>query len=86
MATNAGDNHASVRAKTGTAYPYSGDWHALFNMASISGVTFNGRMLGYINQLLSTNYKELNGAMAAFAKVKSAGHLANSWGELGSWS
>ena len=76
--SNQGSRQASVRAATGTAYSYEGDWHALFDLLSIPNGTFNERMLSWINIQLSTTYTELNGAMDAFAKTNGA----QSWNEL----
>lgn len=58
---------ASVRAVTGTAYTYEGDWHALFTLAGIASGDFNGRMIAWINNYLGTSHSEINGAMNAFA-------------------
>lgn len=75
-----GDVQGSVRSYTGTAYSYEGDWHALFDLASIQAGAFNGRLLAYINNDLGTSYADLNGAMAAYA----ASLGAPTWGGLGS--
>lgn len=62
-----GYRQASVRTVTGTANTYEGDWHALFDLASIPAGEFNGRLLSWINLKLSAAYTEINGAMAALA-------------------
>lgn len=67
MASNQGDRQAAVRAITGTALSYEGDWHALFDLSGIRVGDFNGRLLAWINQALLTSYVEINGAKAAFA-------------------
>lgn len=67
MASNQGDRQAAVRAITGTALSYEGDWHALFDLASIPVGDFDGRLLAWINQGLGTSYTEINGAKAALA-------------------
>lgn len=66
--TNQSDRQESVRASTGTALNYEGDWNALFDDAGIPVGAFNGRMLAWINDQLSSSYTELNGAMAAYAQ------------------
>lgn len=82
MATNQGDRQASVRAVTGTAYSYEGDFHALFDAASIPAGQFNGRMLAWINAKLGTSYTDLNGAMNALAVNQGA----KSWNEMGAFT
>jgi hypothetical protein len=77
--TNQGDRQASVRASSGTALSYEGDWHALFDAAGIAAGDFDGRLLAWINLQLSAAYGQLDGAMAAFA----ASQGAPSWGQLG---
>lgn len=67
MASNQGDRQAAVRAITGTALSYEGDWHALFDLSGIRVGDFNGRLLAWINQGLGTSYTEINGAKAALA-------------------
>ncbi len=80
--SNQGDRQATVRASTGTAYDYQGDWMALFDSAGIAAGDFNGRLLAWINSQLSTSYTEVNGAMYAFA----ASQGAYSWNELGTFT
>lgn len=63
---------ASIRAVTGTALTYEGDWHALFDLAAIAAGPFNQRLLAWINYHLTASYTELNGAMAALAAANSA--------------
>jgi hypothetical protein len=67
-----GDRQASVRAVTGTALTYEGDWEALFDQAGIPAGPFNGRMLAWINLKLSAAHTELNGAMQALADANAA--------------
>ena len=45
----------------------TGDWHALFDLAGIPQGDFNGRLLAWINDYLSTSYAGLPEAMQAFA-------------------
>lgn len=79
--SNQGARQASVRAVTGTAFTYEGDWHALFDMAEIPVGTFNERMLAWINDYMGESFTELNGAMAAFAIDQGA----DSWNGLGTF-
>lgn len=65
--TNQSARQASVRAVTGSANTYEGDWHFLFDLSAIPVGTFNERLLRWINLKLSTAYAEINGAMAALA-------------------
>lgn len=62
-----GLRQASVRAVTGSAETYEGDWHRLFDLAGIAEGTFNGRLLAWINLRLSAAYTEVNSAMQALA-------------------
>lgn len=81
-ATNDGLRQATVRASTGTAYDYNGDWHALFDQAGIAKGPFEGRLLAWINAQLSTSYTEINGAKNAFAVSQGVG----CWDELGTFT
>ena len=72
----------SVRASTGTAYSYEGDWMALFGAAGITSGVFNERMLAWINAQLSSAYTNVNDAMRAYAVSKGA----SSWNELGTFA
>jgi hypothetical protein len=82
MSTNQELRQASVRAVTGTAYTYEGDWHALFDLASVPPRTFDERLLAWINIQLGASYSNLSDAMAAFAASQGAG----SWGAMGTWT
>lgn len=77
-----GLRQASVRAVTGTALTYEGDWHALFDKAGIAAGDFDGRLLRWINGRLSASHTELNGAMQAFA----ASQGAPGWSAMGTFS
>jgi hypothetical protein len=70
--TAQGDRQASVRAITGTAWDYNGDFSALFDQAGIPAGAWDGRFLAWINQFLGTSYTELNGAMQALATANGA--------------
>jgi len=72
---------ASIRAVTGTTGTYEEDWHALFDLAGISGGAFNERLLAYINYKLSSSYNNLPSAMQAFA----ADNGAYNWDSLGTF-
>lgn len=65
--SNQGGVQAAIRAQTGTALPYNGDWHALFDQDGIADGPFNGRLLQWINVYLGTSYASLPQAMQAFA-------------------
>ena len=82
MGQNQSDQQASIRAVTGTAWTYEGDWHALFDQAGIASGDYNGRLLAWINQSMGASYAELNGAMSAFAASQSA----PSWNEMGTFT
>jgi hypothetical protein len=81
MSSAQGDRQASVRALTGTALSYEGDWQALFDQAAIPAGDFNGRLLAWINAQLSASYTNINDAMQAFATSKGAAN----WSSLGSF-
>lgn len=72
-----GLRQASVRAVTGKAFDYNGDWHALFDLAGIAAGDFNGRMLAWINRRLSANYTSVNDAMAALATANGATNFSS---------
>jgi hypothetical protein len=74
-----GERQGSVRALTGTANSYEGDFHALFTGAGIPEGPFNGRFLAWLNQSLGATYTELNGAMQAYATAFGA----YNWSSLG---
>lgn len=67
--TNQGDRQASVRALTGTAFDYNGDWSALFDQEGYSSASFNERFLAWLNGRLGTTYSNLSCAMQAFAEA-----------------
>ena len=67
-----GLQQAAIRAVTGTAYDYNGDWSALFDLASIPAGGWSGRLLAWINLKLGTDYTSVAGAMAAFATANGA--------------
>jgi hypothetical protein len=80
--TQQGARQATVRASTGTATTYEGDWHALFDQGSIAAGTFNERLLRWINGQLSSAYIELNSAMQAFATSQGAFN----WSSMGTFT
>lgn len=65
--TNDGLRQASVRAVTGTALDYNGDWMALFDLAGIAKGFFDERFLAWLNLKLSATYASLPSAMQALA-------------------
>jgi hypothetical protein len=72
----------SVRAITSTELTYEGDWHALFDDASIDDGSFNGRLLAWLNIQESATYDNLPEAQAAFADTQGS----PSWNELGTFT
>lgn len=80
--TNDGLKQQTVRAATGTAYDYDGDWSALFDKAGIAPGPFNQRLLAWINGQLSSSYTDINDAEAAFAVSQGA----PSWSALGTFT
>lgn len=82
MASNQGDQQATLRAFTGKALNLEGDWMAKFDANSIPGDTFNGRMIAFINSQLGTSYTEINGAKYAYA-INQSTTGAKSFNELG---
>ncbi|WP_395443558.1 hypothetical protein [Caulobacter sp. UC70_42] len=69
-----GYRQASIRAITGstTDETYEGDWHKLFDLASIPAGTFNERLLQWINAKLTKSYTDVNEAMQALATANGA--------------
>jgi hypothetical protein len=82
VSTNDGLRQATVRASTGAALSYDGDWHALFDQAGIATGPFNGRMLAWVNAQLSASYADLTSALDAFAVSQGAPN----WSSLGSFT
>src|SRR5882672_7716492 len=80
--TQQGDRQATVRTATGTALPFTGDWHALFTQATIPAGPFTGRLLAWINAQLSTSYTNVNVAMQAFAAAQGA----YNWSSMGAFT
>ena len=64
---NDADKQTSIRAVTGTALDYNGDWSALFDAASITAGDFNGRQLAWLNLRLGSTYTSLPEAQNAYA-------------------
>lgn len=77
-----GYRQASVRAVTGTANSYEGDWHALFTLAGIPQGDYDGRLLQWINLVMSKAYTNLPEAMQAFA----VGQGAANWSSMGTFA
>ena len=69
----------SIRDETGSSFSYNGDWHALFDKDGITAGDFNGRLLKWINQRLSSSHSSLGQAKHEFAV--SQGY--QSWGSIG---
>lgn len=84
-----GLRQASIRAVTGSAETYEGDWHRLFDLAGISAgsenlvtgafepLSFNERMLLWINLKLSAAYSFLAEAQQALADANSAWNFSS---------
>lgn len=81
MPTNQGLQQESVRAVTGTALSYNGDWMALFDAAGIPEGSYNGRLHQWCNLRTGTDWPSLPAAMQAFAE--SQGY--QSWSAMGTF-
>ncbi|RAK51597.1 hypothetical protein [Phenylobacterium soli] len=77
-----GLRQASVRAVTGTALTYEGDWHALFDGKSLPVGHFNERLLRWINLKLTASYTDLAQAQQALATANGA----YNWGSMGTFT
>ena len=60
---------AAIRAITGKALTFEGDWHALFDDQSIPAGPFNARLLLFLNQVLSASYTSLPEAQQVYAEA-----------------
>lgn len=60
---------AAIRAITGKALTYEGDWHALFDDQSIPAGTYNERLLQFINATMSASYTSLPQAQQEYAEA-----------------
>ena len=69
--TNQSSLQASIRSATSTTHTFNGDFMKEFADSSTGGVTFNEKLLAWINGELSTSYTNINSAMVAFAVSKS---------------
>lgn len=69
-----GYRQASIRAVTGstTDETYEGDWHKLFDRASVPAGMFNERLLRWINAKLTKSYADLGEAVQALAAANGA--------------
>lgn len=72
-----GLRQASVRAVTGTSGTYEGDWHALFTIRGVPAGDFNGRMITYVNTLLTQTNTDVNQAMQALATANGATNFSS---------
>jgi hypothetical protein len=66
--TNQGEIQASIRQLTGTTYDYNGDWHALFDLASIASGDFNGRMILWLQQATGSSITDIDGLKQLYAE------------------
>lgn len=86
-----GRKQASVRAVTGTEESYEGDWHRLFDAWGVPAelvtatatttLTFNERMLLWLNAAMGSAYDNLAEAQQAFAEANGAAN----WSSLGTF-
>lgn len=74
-----GLRQASIRAVTGstTNETYDGDWHKLFDRASIPAGTLDERLLRWINAKLTKSYTSLPEAMQALATANGAWNFSS---------
>lgn len=82
--SNQSDKQASLRAKTGKALTYEGDFEAYWDSLGVASGPFNGRMLAWINAALGLTdpddqYNDVNAAMQAYAEANGA----YNWDSLG---
>lgn len=77
-----GLQQASIRAVTGSAEPFEGDWHRLFDLFSIPAGDFDGRQLRWINAFLSSSYTNLPEAKQKFAESNGAVN----WSSMGTFT
>lgn len=75
--SQAGLRQASVRAVTGTTGSYDGDWHALFTVRGVAAGAFEGRMISYVNGLLTQTNTNVNQAMQALADANGATNFSS---------
>ena len=80
--SNQGDRQASVRGSTSTVWDYNGDWHALFDSASIAAGTFDERMLAWCNAQMSSSHTNVGEAKQAYAESQG---FAN-WDSMGTFT
>ena len=73
--SNQSNLQASIRSATSTTLDFNGDFMKEFANSSTGGVTYNEKLLAWINGELSTSYTNINEAMQAFAVSKSR----NNW-------
>ena len=61
---------AAIRVSTSTARDYNADWLALFAKDGTGGVTYNERLLAWINAELVASHTSLPAAQQAYAVAK----------------
>lgn len=83
--TQQGLRQKTVRALTGRALTYVGDWHALFDQEGIPAGTYEGRQLRWLNQVMGTSYDDIREARQVFAEQNGAFNW-QSMGEFESFS
>jgi hypothetical protein len=68
--TNQGELQGAIRALTGTANTYNGDWHALFDDYGItSGNEYNGRLVEWLQEQLLSSSTNLGDLMQQYATM-----------------
>lgn len=82
MSTNQEAKHISIRTITSTTGTYNEDWIAAFDDDSVAAGTFNERMIGWLQNRLTSSNENLPDLQAEFAIDKGA----DSWDQLGAFT
>ncbi len=82
MSTNQELRHISIRAITSTTGTYTEDWIAAFDDDSVAAGHFNERLIGWLQNRLSSSDDNLPDLMTEFAIAKGSA----SWNELGTFT
>ena len=77
-----GLRQAAIRAVTGTALTYDGDWHALFTLRGVAAGPFNQRMIEYLQGELLSFEENLPNLMQEFAEANGA----YNWSSMGTFT
>ena len=73
--SNQSNLQAAIRSATSTTLDFNGDFMKEFADSSTGGVTFNEKLLAWINGEVTASHTNINAAMQAFAVSKSR----NNW-------